>query len=209
MFAALIALTLAVAVADWWVADTGRKPAEYVLKPLTMVVLIAATAVLPDPGSTAARWLILLGLVWSLAGDVCLMLDEKWFLSGLVAFLLAHIAYTFAMLQLGIEPPLLMLGTVLVLVAAAVVGSKVVRGAAETDERMVGPIVAYMAIISFMVVAAIATANPFAIVGALLFYVSDGLIGWNRFVKPLPHRSLLVMSTYHLGQIGLVLSLVL
>lgn len=209
MFAALIALTLVVAVADWWAASTERTPFEYVLKPLTMVVLIVATAVLPDPASNTARWLILLGLVWSLAGDVCLMLGERLFLSGLVAFLLAHVAYLFAMLQLGIEPPLLMVGTVLVLIAAAAVGSKVLRGAQEQDERMVGPVVAYLAIISFMVVTAIGTGNPYAIVGALLFYISDGFIGWNRFVRPLPHRSLLVMSTYHLGQIGLVLSLTL
>ena len=207
MFVALILLTLVVAVADWWAAATERTLAERVLKPLTMVVLIGATLVLPDASSSTAQRLIVLGLVWSLAGDVCLLFPDRLFLSGLVAFLLAHIAYTFAMLQLGTEPPLLMVGTVLVLICAALVGSKVLRGAQETDEKMVGPVIAYLAVISFMVVTAVGTGNPWAIGGALLFYASDGCIGWNRFVRPLPHRSLVVMSTYHLGQIGIVLSL--
>ncbi|MHB1139186.1 MAG: lysoplasmalogenase [Microthrixaceae bacterium] len=209
LFLALIALTLVVGVVDWWAASTDRTAVEYVFKPATMVVLFAAAAVLPDPASGTARWCVLLALVWSLVGDVCLMLGERLFLSGLVAFLLAHVAYTAAMIALGTGGPLVMVGTAVVLVAAAVIGSKVTRGAREVDERMVAPIVAYLVVISFMVVVAIGTGNPWAIVGALLFYVSDGLIGWSRFVRPVPHRDLLVMSTYHLGQIGLVLSLTL
>ncbi|CAN5582372.1 lysoplasmalogenase [soil metagenome] len=209
MFALLIGLTLVVAAADWWASYTERRPYELVLKPLTMVVLIAATAVMPDPVSDTARWIILIALIWSLAGDVCLLFAERFFLSGLVAFLLAHVAYTIAMLQIDVVPPLLMLGTVAVLIAAAVVGSRIIRGVQETEPAMVGPVVAYLAVISFMVVAAIGTGTPFAIVGALLFYASDGFIGWNRFVEELPYRNLLVMVTYHLGQVGLVLSLTL
>ncbi len=209
LFLALIALTLVVGMVDWWAASTDRRTIVYVAKPLTMVVLFAAAAVLPDPASTTARWCVLLALIWSLIGDVCLMLGERLFLSGLVAFLLAHVAYTAAMIALGTGGPLVMVGTVIVLVAAAVVGSKVTRGAREVSERMVAPIIAYLVVISFMVVVAIGTGNPWAMAGALLFYTSDGVLGWNRFVGPVPHRDLLVMSTYHLGQIGLVLSLTL
>jgi uncharacterized membrane protein YhhN len=46
------------------------------------------------------------------------------------------------------------------------------------------------------------------ILGASLFYASDALIAWNRFVRETPHARLTVMVTYHLGQVGLVLSLV-
>ncbi len=74
--------------------------------------------------------------------------------------------------------------------------------------RLGAPVAIYMAVISFMVVSAFGTALPFAIVGAVLFYISDGVLGWNRFVDPLPHGRLIVMTTYHLGQIGLVLALV-
>ena len=208
MFVALILLTLVVAVADWWAAATERTTAERVLKPLTMLVLIAGTLVLPDPSSTAARWLIVAALCFSLVGDVCLLFESTLFLYGLAAFLVAHIAYAVAMSQLGLEPVLLVVGLVVVVAASAVVGRRVVAGVRESDPEMVGPVIAYLAVISGMVVVAIGTGNPWAVGGALLFYASDGCIGWNRFVRPLPHRSLVVMSTYHLGQIGLVLSLV-
>jgi alkenylglycerophosphocholine/alkenylglycerophosphoethanolamine hydrolase len=204
----LIGLTLAVAVADWWAVATDRRPVEYVLKPLTMVVLIAAALALPDPVTDGARLFMVAGLVCSLAGDVFLMLDEKLFIGGLVSFLVGHVMYIIGLLRFDdITPPLLLVGVVLVLVAAAVIGSRVVRGAGATDERLTGPVAIYMSVISLMVVMAFGTAVPIAIVGAVLFYASDGILGWNKFVEPVPHGRVAIMTTYHLGQIGLVLAL--
>ena len=49
---------------------------------------------------------------------------------------------------------------------------------------------------------------PAAIVGALLFYASDACIGWSKFLARVPPGSVLwIMTTYHLGQVGLVLAL--
>jgi hypothetical protein len=45
-------------------------------------------------------------------------------------------------------------------------------------------------------------------VGAGLFYVSDALIAWNRFIEARPWGDLAIIVTYHLGQIGLALALV-
>lgn len=36
---------------------------------------------------------------------------------------------------------------------------------------------------------------------------SDAMIAWNRFVRPFRAADLGIMVTYHLGQAGLVLSL--
>lgn len=202
----LVVLTLVVAVADWWAVGADRRGLEYVLKPLTMVVLIAAALAL-DPTDDTARLFIVAGLVCSLAGDVFLMLDERLFLGGLVSFLLAHVMYVIALFRIEVEPPLLLVGVVLVAVASALVGSRIVRDSARTDERLPVPVAVYLAVISLMVVAALATANPLAIVGALLFFTSDAVLGWNRFVQPIPHGRLIIMTTYHLGQIGLVLAL--
>ena len=209
-FYALIAATLVVAAADWWAVSADRRSLEYVLKPLTMVVLIGAALALPeaDLRDETARWMFVAALVCSLAGDVFLMLNEKLFIGGLIAFLLAHVMYILGLLQFDITPPLLMVGTVLVLVVAAVVGSRIVRGGQSTDARLGVPVAIYMAVISFMVVSAFGTAVPLAIVGAVLFYISDAVLGWNRFVDKLPHGRLIVMTTYHLGQVGLVLALV-
>jgi hypothetical protein len=41
--------------------------------------------------------------------------------------------------------------------------------------------------------------------GALLFFASDGLLAWNKFVEKLRYGKLLVIITYHLGQVLIVL----
>lgn len=206
-FWVLIVATLVVAAADWWAVATDRRRVEYLLKPLTMVVLVAAAVALGDPADDTARWVLVVGLLFSLAGDVFLMLDPKHFLAGLGSFLVGHVAYVVALAQFELSAPMLVLGAAVVVVAGGVVGRGVVRGAARRDARLRLPVAAYVAVISAMVVAAFGTTIPAAIAGALLFYASDGILGWNRFVQPLPQGRLATMVTYHLGQVGLVLAL--
>jgi uncharacterized membrane protein YhhN len=64
-----------------------------------------------------------------------------------------------------------------------------------------------MAVISVMLATALATGNVLAGLGAALFVASDAMIAWNRFVRPFRAADLGIMVTYHLGQAGLVLSL--
>ncbi len=207
LFWALIAATLVVAVADWVAVALERRTVEYVLKPLTMAVLIAA-AIAADPVvSGPARGWILAGLVCSLVGDVFLMLEDH-FVEGLAAFLVGHVAYVVALWQLGVEWPRFAVGVVLVAVLVAVIGRPIVVGARRRDERLTIPVGAYITVISVMVASAIGTGIWIAVVGAALFYASDAVIGISRFVRDFPHSRLVVMTTYHLGQIGLVLALV-
>ena len=49
---------------------------------------------------------------------------------------------------------------------------------------------------------------PAAIVGALLFYLSDFSIGWSRFVRDFRAHRLVIITTYHAAQVLLVVSLV-
>ena len=72
---------------------------------------------------------------------------------------------------------------------------------------MTGPVIAYMTVISLIVASAIGTGEGLAIGGAGLFYCSDTLIAWNRFVRPRRWFPLAIIVTYHAGQAGLVLSL--
>lgn len=205
-FWVLLGVTLAVAAVDWWSVWAERKPVEYVFKPLTMVVLVAAVVALPDPASQAARWWLAAGLVCSLAGDVFLMLEDL-FVPGLASFLVGHVCYVVALANLGVEPAGLVVGAVLVLAAMAVVGKRIVLGARDTDRRLVGPVTAYMSVIGVMVTMAVGTLRPFAIAGALLFWFSDACIGWSRFVGMFRGAKMWIITTYHLGQVGLVLSL--
>jgi uncharacterized membrane protein YhhN len=45
--------------------------------------------------------------------------------------------------------------------------------------------------------------------GAVLFYSSDSILAWNRFVTPISHGRFKTMITYHLGQFGIILGAIL
>jgi uncharacterized membrane protein YhhN len=204
----LLALALAAAVGDWIAVHQESKTLEYVCKPLTMVLLVGAALALDPSDPTARAWFVA-ALLLSLAGDVFLMLPKDLFVFGLGAFLLGHLAYIVGMHVEGVEGPRFLIGIVIVMAVLAVIGTAVLRGVRSGPEPgLAGPVVAYMFVISAMVASAIGVGNVAAIVGASLFYVSDALIAWNRFVRETPHARLSVMVTYHLAQIGLVLSLV-
>ena len=204
----LLALTLVVAAGDWHAVFYGNKALEYVCKPLTMVALFATTLAL-DVDHPAVRTWFLVAIVLCLLGDVFLMLPQDLFVFGLGSFLLGHIAYIVGMHVDGIDAGRFVVGAALVLVALVVIGSRVIRGVrAGTEPELTGPVLAYMGVISVMVASAIGTGHVAAILGAVSFYASDALIAWNRFLRETRHARLVIMVTYHLAQIGLVLSLV-
>jgi uncharacterized membrane protein YhhN len=203
-----LALALAAAVTDWFAVDSGRRPLELVAKPLTMVALILATLA-ADPGEPDARAWFVVALVMSLAGDVALMLKVRsLFVVGLASFLVAHLAYVVGLAGFGLHGAGLLVGLAVVAVMVVAVGLPLVAGVRRNDADMGPPVIAYILVISTMVVAAAGTLSPLAIAGAVLFYASDATLGWNRFVRPLPRGDLAVMVTYHLAQILLFLALV-
>ena len=75
-----------------------------------------------------------------------------------------------------------------------------------------GPVVAYGAAVSAMVIAAFSTlggplpAEPLAAAGALLFYASDSSLAINKFRRPIPHEPLLAFGVYWLGQLGIAIA---
>jgi len=204
----LLSFTLVVAFADWVAVANDRRRIEYVCKPLTMVLLIA-TALALDVSSSAVLVAFVTALVFSLIGDVFLMLPgERWFVFGLGAFLVGHLAYVVGLWCQGLTLAAFLVGLVVVGVAMLILGLRIVRAVSRSDEpELVVPVAVYIGVISLMVASAIGTRSPFAIVGASLFYTSDALIAWNKFVKAYPWGRVAVMITYHVGQIGLVLSL--
>lgn len=202
-----MALALAAAVVDWIaVVDKDRK-LEYLCKPLTIVLLIGVALAL-EPDSTTVRTWFVAALVFSLAGDVFLMLKERdFFVLGLASFLIAHVAYVLGFLVGGVGILRLLGGVVVAGVAVVLVGSRIVRAAQESDPQLVVPVMAYMGVISAMLAVAIGSGDTVAVMGAVLFYVSDALIGWTKFVRDFTWAPLAIMVTYHLAQIALVTSL--
>ena len=161
-----------------------------------------------DPVDPAVRAWFVVALVFSLAGDVFLLDGDRRFIPGLVAFLFAHVAYTVGLI---VAPDWswagFFVGVALVVALVSTVGLRIVR-AARRSEPVLGPAVsAYLLAISLMFCAAVATGNPWAIVGAGLFVASDSVLGWRQFVGSASWMPVTVMVTYHLGQAGLVASL--
>lgn len=205
------AAALIVAIVEWWATHTRRVDVRWVTKPLSLALLIGVAATLDPIDPTIRAWMVV-GLVFSLAGDVFLLGPEKLFVGGLASFLIAHIAYVIGLALGPTSAGWLAVGLLLVLVAVAVVGRPIVAGAGRHPEHggpaMVGPVIAYLIVISAMVVASFGTASIVAVVGATLFYASDAILAWNRFIETRRFGGLAVMMTYHLGQAGLVAWLV-
>ena len=206
-WSALVVAAVA-AVADWFAVATDRRKLEYVAKPLTMAALIVVAVTL-DPANGGRRaWFVAAGAL-SLVGDVFLMLPRDRFVPGLVAFLGAHVCYVVGLLQSPVQTRPTVVGAVVVALALATVGRRVLGAVRRGEHRALsGPVSVYMVVISAMVLAAFATGPALAIAGAVLFYASDSLIAERRFVGPPPWAPVAIMVTYHLGQAGLMLSLI-
>ncbi len=59
---------------------------------------------------------------------------------------------------------------------------------------------AYSLIISAMLISALLQRSSLFALGAVLFVFSDFIIGWNRFVEPIPYGTYLIMVPYFLAQ---------
>ena len=189
----LAALAAVFALTDWWATWEGRRRVRYVTKPAVLALLVVIAATIEPFDDTVRTWMVV-GLVLSLLGDI---------------FLLGHVAYVVAMQQAPRSVPWTLVGLVVVLVSVATVGRRIVAGVGDLGEKELVPaVVAYLVVISAMVVSAFGTMAPWAIAGAMLFYASDATLAWNRFLEERRFGPLAVMVTYHLGQAGLVAWLV-
>ncbi len=204
-FAAVFAVA---AGANWWSRlGEGRRRTELWSKPLALVALIAVAVTLQPADQLVRAWFVV-ALVCSLAGDVLLMYGDRSFVPGLASFLLAHLAYTFGFLAFDDWSSAgFVVGAVMMAVLAVAVGVRIVLAARRKDQ-VLGPAVAgYLVAISVMFCAAMATGNTWAILGAALFVASDSVLGWRQFIADARWMPVTIMVTYHLGQAGLVASL--
>lgn len=214
--AELYIAVLIVAVADWVAVARNDRRLEKVFKPATIVVLMVVAAVTWQ-GSYDGRFVAtILALVFSLAGDVFLMQDRDLLLPGLASFLAAHVCYIAAFGGPVLSPYSVFLAVSLILFGG-ILFMLVRQGLKRSDRtKLIAPVAVYVVVISVMVLTALTApgsndwasgAVTWAAVGALLFYVSDALIGINRFVREMRRGPLAIIVTYHLAQIALVYSL--
>ncbi|WP_198651639.1 lysoplasmalogenase [Dyella sp. C11] len=182
----------------------GWRWLHWVCKPLTtLLILWLALRAAPVVSPRYRRWIVA-GIVFSLAGDVFLMLPQDAFVQGLVSFLLAHVCFIVGMLgdSRFAERPWGMLAclaygafnlwalwpslpaalhlpvVVYVLVLAAMGGQAVVRARRHAADVLTG-------------------SAQWSMVGALVFMVSDTLLAWDRFRFVIPLSTVWVLATYY------------
>ena len=168
-------------------------------KPWLVVAL--AVAVWRQAGAGAGQR-IAWGLLAGAVGDVCLALPHA-FLPGMIAFAIGHGLYVAAFLQWNRAPALLLLAPVSLYAGTGLWLMLPGAGALAL------PLLIYIVVIAAMIWRAAACAlqpqenlllrwGPLA--GALLFGLSDTLIGIHRFAQPLPGAAFAIILTYWAGQ---------
>lgn len=207
--ALLSALVLCSAVACIAAQSLGRSRAVYVFKPLTML-LILALALQPSLSTPPPyRWLVVTALLFSLVGDVLLMLPSDRFAAGLASFLVAHLVYTAAFAAeagLGASP-----GLLIAFAAAGLALDLLLRPGVPRPLRL--PVLLYSAAIVVMGWQAAARwlvvgqlGALLACVGAILFLASDAALAVDRFRRPLRAAPALVLGSYFAAQWLIALS---
>jgi uncharacterized membrane protein YhhN len=219
----LLAGTFLAALAEWWAVWKGRKRLEYFAKPTVMIALFAW--LVKTAGLQGALLWFGIGILFSLAGDVFMLLNdhlsELFFSLGLAAFLLAHLAYIVGFSFNLVEVPVFwagMLALILALSAGRLLRRITSGMRAKGLKGLVAPVWVYGIVISIMLFSAMLTlsrldwkALPAMLVsvGAFLFYISDIILAWNRFVAPIRNGRVINIAIYHLGQIALIIGVAL
>jgi alkenylglycerophosphocholine/alkenylglycerophosphoethanolamine hydrolase len=192
----------------------GWRKLEFIVKPAVVVCLFLWLTL--GAGLSGALLWFGIGILFSLTGDIALLFIDRLFMPGLAAFLLAHAAYL-----VGFNTPFPQtLGgwaigiTIVVGLSAVRVLRRIVVGIrSQGQTRMVIPVVVYGAVITLMLLSALLTlfrpdwqSNPALLVslGGFLFYLSDIILAWNKFVTPIKNGRMLNIGIYHLAQIAII-----
>jgi uncharacterized membrane protein YhhN len=151
---------------------------------------------------------LFVGLTFGWIGDACLLNKQReWFVAGLFAFLLGHIAYSVAFILHGIDVQVVAIGLGLLIVPALAL-DRWLRP--HVPEPLRVPVQIYVATISVMLALALgawrAGAPASVFLGALAFYCSDLSVARDRFVTKQFFNRLWGLPAYYLGQLLLALS---
>ena len=189
---------------------------EFSIKPLLMPLLILFYVFGVIEGASLARvdWLIVVALIGGWAGDVLLMQkdQEKWFLFGMIAFLVNQIFYIISFFLsisniTSFNPSgFYLLGPVLLILLFML--PRFINKAGE----MKMPVLVYLVAIVLMHISAILRLAEFqglpfilVYVGSISFIISDSTIAVDKWDKEVPNGRPIIMTTYILAQFYITL----
>lgn len=178
---------------------------KYVLKPGTMLFIILI-AVVGLKQTDSYGWLILIGLFFSVIGDVFLLSSSR-FLMGLISFFIAHIFYIIAIgcnFKIGFSSGLAFILVVIGLIFFLLLRKEVMR---EGGVSLLSAVLLYICIICTMMYFSISSEQPIIIVAGALFFLSDAILAWNLFIRNFNWGEHMVMITYYSAQYLFAISL--
>ncbi len=198
------------ALVDWTATWFGTFRVMYFAKPATLAFL--SMWVFLITGWQGEMLFYGVGLLFCLLGDVLLMLRSRFFIPGLFSFLVGQIWYMVAIHQTPLPGDwYAYFGSGVILLIAFFPVFEIVR----TIRRRNGPkslitaVVLYSLVEGILLISASLTFYKstwyiehalILTVGAALFVISDVMLGFDRYVRPVPHGRTLVHFTYHLAQ---------
>ena len=223
----LTVMVFAVFLLNWLAVGFSWRRLKQLTKPLAMVMVILWTLAAADWDVDILLLLLMLAQGFGLAGDVFLLLQSRWFLPGLGAFLLGHISYIsilgwclFREISITGVKSQWTWGFILSFGVWAVILTSFYGFVAPKSPRVTMPralwipIQVYGWVLSVLVILSILVVitapmfmlpRLFLVIGALLFYVSDSLLAYDRFKRKMPTVNVWIMVTYHLAQFSLAL----
>jgi len=178
----------------------------------TLSLLFILTALIQPHLLPRYYHLVLVGLIFCLGGDVFLALPQpKMFLLGLVSFLVGHVFYVLSFFTMA---------TISLWTGGGCLVTIVVSGGIYIWLKphlgsMKRPVMAYVIVISIMVVGACSILGDTALspygrimvfIGAVSFYFSDIFVARDRFLKNEFSNRLIGLPLYYVGQFLLAFS---
>jgi uncharacterized membrane protein YhhN len=185
---------------------SGNRQAVYLLKPLAILTVILFAAFAAPRPTARYRALIVTALLWSLAGDVLLMLPGDFFAPGLGCFLVAHLCYISAFATHGSGRK----AGIVALIPFALIAGVMLAFVWPALDALRVPVLLYIGVMATMGWQAwgrwlrVRSNGAFrAAIGALFFLVSDGTLALNRFGTPTgsaASATIVILSTYLAAQ---------
>lgn len=200
----LLALAYGVFAPGWY--DAGVSHVALAALKCSGIVVLAAMALVQRSRLLAAA------LFFGAAGDALLALGSDTFLLGACAFLIGHLFYIALFLRAGLGVGAALKAPWRILAMVAIVAAAITSTAmlVPRDSPMFAPLCVYTGVLTLMTLSSftLPAARWLAMLGAVMFFISDGFVAANLFHPQTETSAAFWMSfagwtIYWAGQAGL------
>lgn len=207
VFLLLLLADVAMLFSGW---HNGHFVVKFLLMPVLIIALIQSKKVCSEK-----NWrVILAGLVLAWAGDVMLLFSATtpvFFITGLICFLGTHISYIVYFRRYHKGLPAFMIKRPLLSSAIILYALLLLSVLWPHLGSLLMPVIVYTAVITMMVLHALAAHTSMTAVtgglfvaGAVLFIISDSLLATDKFYSHFLAADILIMITYGVAQLWIV-----